>query len=298
MRLPNFIVIGVPKSGTTSLYFYLKQHPDVFLPVRKELHYFSYDLLKENLNGPGDREVLAWLCPNWQDYISHYDSVRNETRIGEISPSYFYYSQISERIRAKLGPVKIIALLRNPIEKAFSQFMHLVREGRETLTFYQALIAEERRIEGAWSDIWRYKESSLYASRLNKFIDVFDRSNVKVILSEEFFADPIMVIGDLFSFMGIPPDVRIDTSHIYNRTGRPRSKLLAGFLTKPNVLRSMVRMVVPEQTRMFWRLKITELNTSQKEQIDQKSKSYLEEYFYKDIVEVERIIGRQTNWLW
>ena len=120
IRLPSTVIIGAPRSGTTSLFFYVKQHPDIFLPVRKELHYFSYDLLKENVDGPGDQGALASLCATREEYEAHYASVRAEKVIGEVSPSYLYFSQVSERIRSELGEVKIIALLRNPVDKAFS----------------------------------------------------------------------------------------------------------------------------------------------------------------------------------
>jgi hypothetical protein len=297
MKLPNFIVIGAPKSGTTSLYFYLKQHPDVFLPVRKELHYFSYALVRENLHGPGDRDVLNWLCSNKQDYCSHYAAVKTEKMVGEISPSYLYYSQVSERIRSELGDIKIIAMLRNPVEKAFSQYMHLVREGRESLSFYDALMIEEQRRARGWNDMWRYAESSLYAQRLKKYIDVFGISNVKVILSEEFFTNQSEVMKDLIGFFGISENVHIDTSRIYNKTGYPKSELLAHFLTRPNLVRILARKVVPEGLRIALRLKITEYNTGGKDEIGKKSREYLSSYFHQDVKDLERMIEHRTSWL-
>ena len=85
VRLPNALVIGAPKSGTTSLFHYLRQHTDVFLPVQKELHYFSYDLLRQNTNGPGDRDALSKACATTEEYKSHFGSAETEKVIAEVS---------------------------------------------------------------------------------------------------------------------------------------------------------------------------------------------------------------------
>jgi hypothetical protein len=297
IRLPDAIVIGAPRSGTTSLFFYLKQHPDVFLPVRKELHYFSYDLLIENVNGPGDRDALATLCATRQEYESHYATAGVEKIIGEVSPSYLYFCQVSERIRSELGRVKIIALLRNPVEKAFSQYMHLVRLNRETLGFYEALMAEEQRRTAGWSDIWRYAESSLYAERVKKHISVFGESNVKVILLGDLFRAPVQVMRDLFEFLGVDASFRPDTSRIYNRSGLPKSRLIADFFARPSALKTITKKLIPERIRVPIRMAILNANSGEKGEMDERASVYLRTYFCDDIVELERIIGRPTGWI-
>ena len=156
IKLPNFIVIGAPKSGTTSLFYYLGQHPDIYLPVRKELHFFSYEELSKRNHGPGDAEIVGNLCATYEQYVAHYRDVKTERAIGEVSPSYLYYSASAERIYSMLGSIKIIAILRNPIDKAYSQYMHLKRDGREDLDFTHALREECRRQGMGWSDIWYY----------------------------------------------------------------------------------------------------------------------------------------------
>ena len=148
--IPNTIVIGAPKSGTTSLYHYLLQHPDIYLPEKKELHFFSHELLRLNANGPGDLNALKHICTNLQDYFSYFSAVNNESIVAEVSPSYLYYAQVSDPIYSSLGSIKIIVLLRNPIHKAFSQYMHLKRVNREKLSFFEALQVEEKRIQNGW----------------------------------------------------------------------------------------------------------------------------------------------------
>jgi hypothetical protein len=297
IRLPNAVVVGAPRSGTTSLFFYLKQHPDIFLPVRKELHYFSYDLLKENANGPGDQGALASLCATREEYETHYASVGAAKVIGEVSPSYLYFSEASERIHSELSEVKIIALLRNPVDKAFSQYMHLVRENRETLSFYEALMAETHRWKLGWSDIWRYAESSLYSERIKKYISVFGANNTKIILFDDLASAPDTVMSDLFEFLEVDTSFRPDTSKVYLRSGRPRSKLAAEFFAKPNPLKTVARKLIPERIRVPIRLALLDANIGDKGEIDDTSKAYLQSYFYDDIVELEKVVGRKTGWI-
>ncbi len=138
-RLPNFIVVGAPKCGTTSLYHYLRQHPQIFLPERKELHYFSFRFMEQLLSGPGDRNILATSCRTFAEYAAYFSPAREQRALGDISPSYFYFVEVCQEMRVRLGVPKIIIMLRDPVEKAFSQYMHLIRDGRETLDFKAAL---------------------------------------------------------------------------------------------------------------------------------------------------------------
>ena len=293
-KLPNFIVIGAPKSGTTSLYYYLRQHPNTYLPVQKELHYFSYKQLKENTNGPGDRQVLNSLCANRDEYDKHYASVRAEHAVGDISPSYLYYG-VQKQIQQELGPIKIIVMLRNPVDKAYSQYMHLVRDQRETFPFYKALQAEESRREQGWSDIWRYAESSLYAERLQAYMDCFGRENVHVIIFDEFIKDPQSIMVSLFKFLGLNENVTVNTQEKYNRTGKTRSIKVANFLNQPSILKSFVKRITPDAWRISLRLKIMDSNTAEKDEMDGRSAEYLRKYFSEDIEKLEELIGKSLG---
>jgi hypothetical protein len=297
IHLPNAVIIGAPKSGTTSLYFYLRQHPDIFLPKKKELHYFSYDLLAKNTAGPGDKNALSTLCDTWRAYVQHYTNVNHQSIVAEVSPSYLYFSETSERIREKLGRVRIVALLRNPAERAFSQYMHLKRANRERLSFFEALQVEEQRRLAGWGDMWRYAESSLYATRIKRYIEVFGEHNVKILLSEEFFSHPIRVSQDLFAFFDVDSAFVPDVSRAYNRTGTPRFGFLADALVKRNLLRILARRLIPERPRRSLRSFLIDVNKGDKGEIDSESRTYLQSVFREDILELERILGRKTHWL-
>lgn len=295
--LPNFVVVGAPKCGTTSLYQYLRQHPDVYLPAQKELHYFSREELARDTAGPGDANVLLHLCGSREAYRRHYAGVRGETAVGEVSPSYFDFPEVAERIRDELGAPRIIVMLRDPIGKAFSQYMHLVRDGRETLDFHSALLAEAERTRRGWSMIWRYAQSSLYAPRLRRYLETFGTDRVRIVIFREFIQSPQTALGDLWRFLGVDDTVRPDTSQVFNASSRPRSRLLAAVLGQRNPLRSLARAIVPQAARQRVVEGLRRLNAGAKEGVDDRSHAYLQDFFEEDVRETEAILGRQLPWL-
>ncbi len=296
-RLPNLVVAGAPKCGTTSLYHYLRQHPEVYLPARKELHYFTRDHLARDTAGPGDTAVLQHLCKDREAYQAEFAGVRSEKVLGDISPSYFDFAEVAPAMRRELEDARIVILLRDPVAKAFSQYMHLVRDGRETLTFYDALQAEAERAGRHWSMIWRYAASSLYAERLRKYLDAFGGERVRIYLFEEFVVQPQTMLEDLWRFLGIDPTVRPDTSRVFNVSSRPRSRALATLVSKRSPLATLARAVVPAGIRSRITESVRRLNAGRKGEVDQRSRAFLRERFAADIRETEAIMGRRLGWL-
>lgn len=297
MLLPNFVVIGAPKCGTTSLYYYLKQHPEVFLPQRKELHYFSYGHMCQLTGGPGDAHIVSSACSDLDNYEQFYTDARADNAIGDISPSYFYFSDVSKKIKDELGSPKIIVLVRNPIEKAFSQYMHLIRDNRETLPFYDALMAEGQRIEDGWAALWRYAESSLYTDRIQQYIDTFGKDQVKIIRFDDLTASCYETLEDLFRYLDIDPSFRPDTSQTYNKSGKPRLRFVAEFIARPNVVTSAARNFLPETVTTSVKNVLRKLNTGEKSEMEERSRSYLKNYFRDDVSRLEELLETRTGWL-
>lgn len=296
-KLPNFVVVGAPKSGTTSLYFYLRQHPNIYLPKIKELHYFSFPELGLHSSGPGDAAVLSGLCQTWGQYTAQYADVSNHSAIGDISPSYLYYSSSARKIVETLGLVRIVAIVRNPVDKAYSQYMHMVREGLETLSFSDAIAAESGRRDQGWGDMWRYMESSLYGDRLDEFVTVFGQENVKVILFEDFIENTPSILTDLLNFIGVNPEIEISTDETFNRTGMPRSRYISDILRNQSPLKNLVKQVLPVELRYRLRNWLMDLNTGAKPELPAHLRMSLMNYFREDIAKVERLLGKPTEWL-
>jgi Sulfotransferase family len=297
VRLPNFVVVGAAKCGTTSLFHYLKQHPDVFLPAKKELHYFAYDQLSKNAGGPGGDRIRAFACATREEYETHYREAGGHVAIGDISPSYFYYAEARERIKAELNGPKIVILLRDPIQKAHSQYMHLVRDNLETLPFFDALMSEPERTASGWTAMWRYAESSLYYQRVRSYLEVFGEERVRIYLFEELSKNPEPVLETLFEFLGVSPRHEVDTGRVYNRSGQPRSRLLADFLTRSNPVTAAARRLLPEDFRDRIKNAMLNLNTGPKDAIDDRSRAYLRGYFADHVRKLERLLGRELGWL-
>jgi hypothetical protein len=297
-RLPNFVVVGAAKCGTTSLWHYLAQHPDVFLPRRrKELHHFAADALRAHSAGPGDGRALEDLCASWEEYVHQFVDARDQAAVGDVSPSYFAYPESAEAIRQRLGRPRIVVILREPVQKALSQYSHLVRDGRETLPLWKALQAEpERRAQG-YGALWRYAEGGLYAAPMARFLDLFGKDRVQVLFFEELVRDPAATMRSLFGFLGVDPAVPIDTSVVHNRSGAPRSRRLAALLTQQNPLRSLARRLLPPRvtaTVAWW---LIGLNTGEKPVLDPRSRRFLDERLAPDVERLQQVLGRRPAWL-
>src|SRR5918994_33933 len=190
MTMPNFFIVGAQKAGTTSLYHYLNQHPDVFMSPRKEPFFFDRELnahgevVKQEFGGPGDQQAPKYV--NIREYEALFAGAKGEKAIGEASPLYIYAPGTAERIKRYVPEAKLIALLRNPADRAYSAFLHAVRIGREPLSdFAQALREEDDRIWYNWHYQFHYRNRGLYYAQLKRYFEVFGREKVGIWLYED-----------------------------------------------------------------------------------------------------------------
>lgn len=294
---PDFVVVGAPKCGTTSLYYYLKQHPEIYLPGLKELHYFSAAKLKENTGGPGDKQVIRRVCEAEQDYERHFASAPEKSVKGEFSPSYFVYPETAEAIKKACGAIKILIMLRNPADKVFSQYCHLLKENRETLSFEKALAREGERADQGWNDFWRFTWGSYYCERVKEFVRIFGRDKVKIILLEQFAIESSEVLHDLCNFLNIDPDFSFSIKTKFNPSGRPHSKLFSHILTMQNPLRRLLGKFLSEGFKQDLYNRLMDINTGKKPEFKEKTRRNLEARFRDDIICLENFLGLDTEWL-
>ena len=293
---PNLIIGGASKSGTTALYFYLRQHPGFNLPRKKELHFFSRDYLCTAVAGPGDRYVAKEIPNSFQEYLSYFSTSNIGAVAVDISPSYLFFYETASEIRSRLPDVKIIFILRNPVDKIFSQYMHLVGSGRETLPFEEALGIENERKTNGYSDIWRYRESGFYSIALRHYIEVFGAANIGIFFFDDFLNDWRKVLKRICKFAGADEDYQFRQIDVINRSGRPRSSLV-GKLISPNAFTFMLRRFVPGQIGNVVRRWIREKNTGDKMVVPTTLRLALLQEYTEDIRIIERIAGRATGWL-
>ena len=194
--LPNFIIIGAARSGTTTLYNWLQAHPDVYLPVsaRPEPHFFLKSLeYKKGISYYSDHYFSAW---------------KGQKAIGEKSTSYLYRATIvAPRLKEILPDVKLIALLRNPVDRAYSSYWFTVNEGLETLTFEEALDRENERLENPkllfWDEVrpFAYIDRGHYLPQIKTFLEYFPRRSIFIGLFDELIENPSKLFREILRFL-------------------------------------------------------------------------------------------------
>jgi hypothetical protein len=257
--LPNFFIVGAARSGTTSLDRYLSQHPEIYVTPKKETHFFA----REDLplcSGPGDDRLSSILIRDEEEYARLFVKVKGEKAIGESSAFYLCFPGAAERIATTIPDAKILIILREPVERAYSSYMFMFRDGRETSGFEEGLSKEEERKQKGYEPIWWYKELSLYYKQVKHYLDVFGIERVKVLLYEEFSANPGLVLRDVFNFLEVSEDVAIDTSVRYNVSGSPKSRRvynrLHDFIFYPSAFEKRMKSLVPQHLRVSWASKL------------------------------------------
>lgn len=235
MTLPNFLVIGAAKSGTSALHQYLLQHPAIFLhPTWKEARFFAYDGHPPTYRGPGDLKSNRRALSSLDAYAAYFRDVKNETAVGEVSPVYLFHERAPACIQRYVPDVKLIAVLRHPVDRGYSHFLHLVRDHREPLRdFAQALAEEDARVEANWEWSWFYRRVGRYADQLERYFARFDRRQIQIHLYDDFEADPVRVCQSIFRFLGVDDGFVPDSSKRYNEstfsTNPARTRRLLAF---------------------------------------------------------------------
>ena len=236
MTLPNFFVAGVPKTGTTSLYFYLRQHPQVYMsPIKEPTFFGAADLLTD----PYRQQVRRFLerdpaavrifledtqpgVPQHfflrrDDYESLFRDVRDQTAIGEATADYFWLPSAAQAIRSSVPSARLIFILRHPAERLFSWYL-LARWRESSLTFHEWFSAA-REPGATW---WPVVDAGRYLTHLQRFFALFPRDQIRIHLFDALRADAQAVLKDLFTFLGVNPDYPIDLSRRSNETVVPR----------------------------------------------------------------------------
>ena len=211
MVMPNFLIIGAAKAGTTSLYHYLSEHPQVFMSPIKELNYFAYDDPDVHSGWPD----LPFPIKSIEDYCAQFSAVKSETAVGEASPIYLESAIAPKRIKEIIPNVKLIAALRNPADRAYSGYLMHILHGQEN-----------NSIDKAFNMNARYVRGGFYYSKLKRFYDVFDQSQIKVCYFEDLKNYPVKLIHELYSFLEVDNNFTPDLYKKHNVGRYPRNKLI------------------------------------------------------------------------
>jgi hypothetical protein len=234
---------------------------------------------------------------NLKDYLMLFEGVPDNVRAGEASTSYLYSANAAREIREVCPDAKIMMILRNPVDRAYSHYWNHVRDGNEHLSFEEALWDEAERIKNRrWCGSY-YVAGGRYAEQVARYLDVFGCDAVKVYLFEDLKRDAPGVCWDAFSFLGVDPDVPINTKEAYNRSGQPRSTLLSSFSYRLSK-NEFVAKVLPVTLRRGAKEWLLERNVRPAPKMDPKIRLRLQDAYRDDILCLGELIGRDLkHWL-
>ena len=245
---PNFFLIGAGKSGTTSLYYYLKQHPQIFMSPVKEPKYFALVGHDLDFRGPGDARIVAQTTTTAEAYLELFSGVTDEPVIGEASTIYLNTDDSARRIHEQVPHARLVAVLRHPADRAYSAYMHLRRDGYETLhSFTAALDAEPERIRQGYYYHWYLRTRGYYGRQLQTYFERFPRDHIRIYLYEDFAASPLRVLSDIFRFLDIDDTFEPDVSAQHNQSGIPRNLAVQKLLTRSHPAKEWLKRFIPER---------------------------------------------------
>ena len=304
MSLPNFLIIGAAKAGTNALYHYLRQHPQIYMSPWKEPKFFAFeteaDLGFRAANGR-DAPVNASVILDQTAYEELFDDARDgELARGEASTHYLYVEKSPGRIKTLIPDARLIAVLRNPVDRAFSSYQHLVRDELEPLDFGAALDAEPQRIAEHYAYLYRYTDMGFYSQQLDRYEKTFSENQLCVLLYDDLRSDPEGTCRQIFSFLGVDEDFVPDMSGEYNRSGVPKNRFMHRLLNPSAPMKRRLWNVTPRLARerlLDAQTKIVNRNL-QRQTMPEPERDRLRGVFREEVGRLEARLDRDlSHWL-
>jgi hypothetical protein len=286
--LPDFLILGAPKAGTTAIYHALKLHPDVFMPKQKELRFFAFEGKKIDKKDPVNRKVVTDI----EAYKRHFSYAKDFQIRGEASPGYLSSEEAPVRIQRTVPKVRMIAILRNPIERAFSHFLFAIQQGYEprNTEFLDALREPYIDYRG-FSRLRPYATDSLYGKSLSRYFQIFDRDQIHVVDYKELKASPQSALHGIYHFLGLDSDsaYRPHVGTDYAASGVPRNAAWHALL-KSRFISWPLKFVLGVSKGEEYRTSLIRKNLYKPAlSKDEWMRAY--EFFEDDIEVLERLIG-------
>jgi hypothetical protein len=300
MRIPNFLIIGAQKCGTTALDDALRQHPEIFMSPVKEPFYFVLNGAPPPFTAPS-AEYHARLRYTDESYLALFAGAGKARAVGEASALYLSSYQ-PERTAANIfafnPQMQLIALIRHPADRAWSAFQYYRARGFEPLKrFADALAAEATRRNGCDLPDLRYFANGCYYANLKSYFDRFPRRQMRVYLYEEWNQQPQAVLRDIFSFLGVEDRVLIQPQRL-NVTPSYRHLWLHRFLDEPNAARQVLDTILPGRWRSRVYGKLRAYNRRPLPALDLELRRALTERYRGDIEQLQSLINRDlSHWL-
>lgn len=285
---PNFFIVGARKCATSSLYFYLKKIPGVYMSPIKELFYFAPNAVKGEL----------WdVIRDKEEYLGYFMDAKGYIAIGEATPIYLWDPEAPKLIHQTIPHARIVMSLRDPIERAYSQYLMRRRYMSRDSSFYDVLIRDYKNAEKVYGRSPLFVELGMYYEQVRRYFDIFGKDQVKVIIFEEFVQDPVKYVNEILTFLGVNYKVTEISGH-YNPDSIPRSPLfvlpfaLFRWLRAKNIDFYKILHKVP----VVYRYEKILFKASQGPKMDPKAVKFLRDIYYDDVLKLEALLGRSLPW--
>lgn len=294
--LPDFLVIGAARAGTTALHALLRQHPGLFLTPAKETNFFAYEGERLAVRGPG-AEFINNSITALADYRAQFAGAAPGQRRGEVCPLYLYEPKAPQRIAAHVPGARLVVILRNPVEQAFSHFLYARHQAIEPLgDFVAALEAEPARQAAGWQPLFGYSRFPRYGEQLARYLARFPREQLLVLDYADWAADNRAALAAICRFVGADPDFAFVPAAA-NAGGEPRSAALQRLLMRPNPLTAAGRLL-PLAWRRAIRDRLAAHNAGGRREMPAAARAILRERLADDVAALSALLGRDySGWL-
>jgi hypothetical protein len=292
MAFPNFLVIGAYKSGTTSLHYYLKQHPEIFIPEIKEPNYFAFVNSHHSINNPAYKKSIK----SSEDYERLFEKSGLKKAIGEVSPEYLSNSSAVKAIHSHLPDVKLIAILRNPVERAYSDYLMYFHRGIDKESNFAAALSQQDERINRNDPTGYYISTGFYGKQLAPYYEMFPKNQIKIFLFEDLVKSPQLLLQQLFSFLNVDPDYCPLDLLKHNPSGIPKNALAKLMLENQNYIKMLFNPILPSKIRTV--LQRYRENLFHKPAIPIDAKIQLQKCYKSDIHQLENFINRDlSHWI-
>lgn len=313
-HLPNFFIVGAPKAGTTSLYHYLAQHPDIYMSPIKEPSHFSTEIRSENFSeqrrpgvesalraqheyveGPMTEERAGFLGMEWDDYVKLFKNVKEEKAIGEASVIYLWSKTAPENIYRTLPNAKILMVLRDPASRIFSAYLEALSAGAVRCSFREfvdsCLSCSDHKIS-VW---WPMLELGLYYEGVKRYLDRFPRENICILLYDDYETNPARVVTEIYRFLGVDSGFTPDFSKRYHVPQVPRFPSFIRLLKKYGVWHRVGKLSPPALRSSLKRLTVQPRGRMEMSRPD---REFLLGYYRDDVRNLASLLDRDLSaWL-
>ena len=289
MVLPNFLIIGTPKAGTTSIYHYLNQHPEIYFSPKKEPHFFSFI---------GEQKP-HWGVQTLAEYEKLFEGVTNEKAIGEASSWYLYSQSAAEQIKKYIPDVKLIIILRNPAERAYSSWVFRCEQGWENINNFQKAIAmEAERIKNGEPWDYHYLNTGFYYQQIKRYLKYFNEKQLAVYLYEDFKKEPSETLKNIFQFLQVDNKFESHILQRHNITSSAKNLKLQSLIKNNQTFRNIVKRYVPNSLAKNIKSMVLNINTIKKVKISLELKREFILIYKEDIDKLQSLINHDlSGWL-